>query len=186
MVVLWADRDRRYFVASAGSMRAGAPCERLRWRQLDGGAERAAVSVTQPEVAEIFHLCCAQFDRHNRCRQDELRLENKLGTHDWSQRVNLSLMGVCMVNAWMLHSGARGPAASLKQATFYGDLASWLIDNTFVSTGWRPRTAPAATEATVAPTYGVGLQLTPTTKRRAPPSGGVAALLAVVRIFRAV
>ena len=175
MAVLWADRDRRYFVASAGSSRAGAPCERLRWRQLDGGAERVAVSVTQPEVAEIYYSCCAQIDRHNRCRQDDLRLERRLGTHDWSQRGNLSFLGVCIVDAWMLHSGARGPAASLEQATFYEDLASGLIDNTFDSTGWRPRTAQAATEATVAPAYGVGVHLTPSTKRRAPPSGGGAA-----------
>jgi len=178
MAVLWADRDRRYFVASAGSTRAGAPCERLRWRQLDGGAERVAVSVTQPEVAEIYYSRCAQIDRHNRCRKDDLRLEQKLGTHDWSQRLNLSLLGVCIVDAWMLHSGARGPAASRTQATFHEDLASGLIDNTFDSRGWRPRTTQAATDATVAPAYGVGLHLTPTTKRRAPSSGGGAAFLA--------
>jgi len=82
MAVLWADRDPLYFVASAGSTRAGAPCERLRWIQLDGGAERAAVSVTQPEVEEIFYSCRAQIDRHNRCRQDDFSLEHKLGTHD--------------------------------------------------------------------------------------------------------
>jgi len=186
IAVLRADRDRRYFVASAGSTSAGAPCERLRWRQLDGGAERVAVSMTQPEVAEIYYSCCAQIDRHNRCRQDDLRLEHKLGTHDWSQRVNLSFLGVCIVDAWMLHLGARGSAASLKQATFYEDLASGLIDNTFDSTGWRPRTAQAATDATVAPAYGVGLHLTPTTKRRVPPSAGGAAFLAQrrCRVFR--
>jgi len=142
--------------------------------------------MTQPEVAEIYYSCCAQIDRHNRCRQDDLRLEHKLGTHDWSQRVNLSFLGVCIVDAWMLHLGARGSAASLKQATFYEDLASGLIDNTFDSTGWRPRTAQAATDATVAPAYGVGLHLTPTTKRRVPPSAGGAAFLAQrrCRVFR--
>ena len=171
MAVLWADRDRHYYVASAGSSRAGAPCERLLWRQLDGGDERVAVSVTQPEVPEIYYSCCAQIDGHNRCRQDDLILEHKLGTQDWSQRVNLSLLGVCIVDDWMLPSGARGPAASLEQATFYEDLASGMIDNTFDSTGWRPRTAQAATDATVAPAYGVGLHLTPSKKRRAPPSG---------------
>ena len=68
MAVLWVDRDRRYFVATASSTRPGAPCERLRWREQEGGAERVAVSVPQPEVAEIYYGCCAQIDRHNRCR----------------------------------------------------------------------------------------------------------------------
>jgi len=39
MAVLWADRNRRYFVAMAGSARAGGAWERLRWRQVDGGAD---------------------------------------------------------------------------------------------------------------------------------------------------
>jgi len=177
MAAMWADRNRRFFVATAGSARPGAPCERLRWRQLDGGAERVAVSVPQPEVAEIYYGCCAQIDRHNRCRQDDLRLEHKLGTHDWSQRVNISLLGVCIVDAWLLHSGARGPA-SLKQAAFYEDLASGLIDNTFDSTGARPRAATGDTNPTPPLGYGVGVHLTPTTKRRHPSAGGAGVFLA--------
>jgi len=177
MASMWADRNRRFFVATAGSARPGAPCEQLRWRQLDGGAERIAVPVPQPEVAEIFYGCCARIDRHNRCRQDDLRLEHKLGTHEWSQRVNISLLGVCIVDAWLLHSGARGPA-SLKQAAFYEDLASGLIDNTFDSTGARPRAATGDTNPTPPLGYGLGVHLTPTTKRRHPSAGGAGVFLA--------
>jgi len=130
------------------------------------------VSVPQPEVAEIYYGCCAQIDRHNRCRQDDLRLEHKLGTHDWSQRVNLSLLGICIVDSWLLHAGARGPA-SLKQAAFYEDLASGLIDNTFDGTGVRARAAPAEADPLVPPppVFGSGVHLTPTSKRRHGPSG---------------
>jgi len=172
LAVQWADRNRRYFVATAGSARAGGARERLRWRQVDGGAERVAVSVPQPEVAEIYYGFCAQIDRHNRCRQDDLRLEHKLGTHDWSQRVNRSLLGICIVDSWLLHAGARGPA-SLKQAAFYKDLASGLIDNTFDRTGVRARAASVEADPLVPPppVFGSGVHLTPTSKRRHGPSG---------------
>lgn len=82
------------------------------------GAQRVALTVRQPEVAELYYGCCSQIDRHNRCRQDDLRLERKLGTHDWSMRVNISLLGICIVDAWLLHHGAKGPAASLLQSNF--------------------------------------------------------------------
>jgi len=52
MAVLWVDRIRRCFVATAGSTRPGKPCERLRWRETPAGAQRVAVTVPQPEVAE--------------------------------------------------------------------------------------------------------------------------------------
>jgi len=177
MAAMWADRNRRFSVATAGSARPGAPCKRLRWRQLDAGEERVAVSVPQPDVAEIYYGCGAQIDRHNRCRQDDLRLDHKLGTHDWSQRVNISLLGVCIVDALLLHSGARGPA-SLKQAAFYEDLASGLIDNTFDSTDARPRAATGETRPTPPLGSGVGVHLTPTTKRLHRSAGGAGVFLA--------
>eukprot|EP00170_Pyropia_yezoensis_P001789 contig_7652_g1793 len=83
-------------------------------------------------------------DRHNRCRQDDLRLEHKLVTYDWSMRVNLSLLGICVVDAWLLYSGARGAAAALAQSQFYEDLAAQLIDNAFDTVGVRPHSAPGA------------------------------------------
>jgi len=83
MAVVWVDRERRYFIASRSSTLAGTPCSRLRWLQEDVTAFRGALTVPQPVVAETYYGCCAQIDRHNRCRQDDLRLENKLVTHDW-------------------------------------------------------------------------------------------------------
>ena len=83
MAVVWVDRECRYFIASTSSTLAGTPYNRLRWRQGDVTASRVALTVPQPVVAETYYGCCAQIDRHNRCRQDDLRLENKLFTHDW-------------------------------------------------------------------------------------------------------
>jgi len=177
MAAMWADRNRPVFVATAGSARPGAPCERLRWRQIYGGAERVAVSVPQPEVAEIYYGCCAQICRHNRWRQDVLRLEHKLGTHDWSQRVNISFLGVFLFDAWLLLSGAPGPA-SLNQAALYEDLAPGLIASTFDSTGARPPAATGETNPTPPLGYGVGVHLTPKTKRRHPSACGAGVFLA--------
>jgi len=177
-LMLWADRNRRYFVATAGSVRAGGAWERLRWRQVYGGAKRVAVSVPRPEVAEIYYGCCAQIDRRNQCRRDDPRLEHKLGTHDWSQRVKLPLFGILIVDSWLLHTGARGPA-SHNQAAFYEDLASGLIDNTLDGTAERPISAPERTDPLAPPPHviGSGVHLTPTSKRRKGDACGLVTLI---------
>lgn len=172
MAVMWVDRERRYFIASASSAAPGTPCNRVRWRQGESRSERVAFSVPQPLVAQVYYASCAQIDHHNRCRQDDLRLEHKLGTHDWAMRVNLTLLGMCIVDSWLLYAGARGGTAGLTQKQFYEDLAAQLIDNTFDRVGVRDRGAPAQTAATadLPPFQGVGIHLTPTTKRRAGDS----------------
>ena len=169
MAVVWVDRERRYFIASASSTIPGKPYTRLRWRQGDESAARVTLTVPQPQVAETYYCCCSQIDRHNRCRQDDLRLEHKLVTHDWSMRVNLSLLGMCIVDSLLLYSGARGAAAGHNQNKFYEDLAEQLIENTFETVGMRPRGDAGATAGEVEPVplrYGVGIHLTPTRKRR--------------------
>jgi len=55
MAVLWVDRERRYFIASASSALPGQPYTRRRWRQGDESAARVALTVPQPQVAERFY-----------------------------------------------------------------------------------------------------------------------------------
>lgn len=91
----------------------------------------------------------------------------KLGTHDESTRVNFSLLGMCMVHAWPLYSGARGGAAKLTQGHFYEDLASERSGKNFAGVGLPSRGEPGASEPLPAPCFdGVGIYLTPTQKRR--------------------
>lgn len=139
----------------------------MRWREEEGGARRVPLCVPQRAVAELYYGCCALIDRHNRCRQDVLQQERKVGTHDWSMRVNITLLGICVVDAWLLYRGPRGAAAVMSQAAFYEQLASGHIDNDFHSRGLHMRTsggtAAAAPETT---TTGVGIHLTHTSKRR--------------------
>lgn len=154
-------------MATASCTRQGAPYERLRWRQFDHGAERVPLTVRLPQVAETYYACCSQIDRHNRCRQDDLCLERKLVTHDWAMRVCLTLLGVYIVDAWLMHRGARGPAACLLQSHFYEQLATELMDNTFDTSGTRERSVRESARADApSPDYGVGAHLTPTVKRR--------------------
>lgn len=111
-------------------------------------------------------------DRHNRCGQDDLRIEHKLGTQSWSQRVNLSTLAMCIVDAWLLYCGARGPRATLTKMQVYENLAAALIDNSFEKVGLRSRNAGEAEELDVKhPPYGVGFHVTPTNKRRSMVKG---------------
>lgn len=168
MAVMWVDRDRRFSIASASTSLPGEPYERIRWRQGQDLAERVVVSVKQPQVAQDYYSCCAQIDSHNRCQQADLQLEHKLVTHNWSMRVNLSFLGMCVFDAWILYSDARGATATLSQRQFYEDLASQLIANSFDTTGLRERGASKSpVDAQRAfQRYGVGVHLTPTLKRR--------------------
>jgi len=127
MALMWVDRERRYFVSSTSTSLPGNPYDRVRWLQMGEDAERVALKFKLPQVAQAYYECCAQIDRHNRCRQNDLQLEHKLPTHDWSMRVSVSLLGMCVVDSWLLYSGARGETAALTQRQFYEDLAAHLI-----------------------------------------------------------
>jgi Transposase IS4 len=99
----WMDRDRRYFISTASSLTAGTPYRRNRWRQVDAtpnaDPERVEHIIPQPEAAEIYYDTCGLIDRHNRCRQNDLSLEKKFGTMDWSMRVNMTVLGMIVVDS---------------------------------------------------------------------------------------
>jgi hypothetical protein len=87
---VWMDRDRRYFVSTASSLAPGVPYNSFRWRKIsediDTAPERIELTVTQPEATQFYYDACGKIDRHNRCRQDDLKLEKNIGTMDWSAR----------------------------------------------------------------------------------------------------
>jgi hypothetical protein len=69
-------------------------CSRSRWHQLEDGPERVELVVPQPQAAEVYYTACAQIDRHKRSGQADLDLEEKVGSHDWSFRVNCTVLGM--------------------------------------------------------------------------------------------
>jgi hypothetical protein len=173
LAFVWMDRTRRYFVATAGSLDNGAPYTRERWRQLTPDAEpvKVELQVQQPKAAEMYYDCCAAIDRHNRCRQDDLMLEKKFITHDWSKRVNLSILGICIVDSWLVFKSCRGGhLCQTLQADFYTDLAEELIDNTFDGRQVRPR--PGIIQQDLGPNIaGIGPHLAPTDRKRRKKDG---------------
>ncbi len=92
---VWMDRERRYFIATAGNLAEGTPYTRCRWRQVNrapnAASERVIMTIKQPQIAEVYYDTCGAIDRHNRYRQDDLQMEKKVETKDWSVRVNLSI-----------------------------------------------------------------------------------------------
>ena len=65
--------------------------------------DRVDLEIPQPKAAEIYYDTTSSIDQHNRCRQDDLSIEWKLGTWDWSKRVNLSILGMCVVDSWFVY-----------------------------------------------------------------------------------
>jgi hypothetical protein len=177
----WMDRDRRYFISSASSLQPGRAYTRHRWRQvsdeLNAAPERVELEIPQPQAAELYYDACGMIDRHNRCRQDDLMLERKLGTMDWSMRVNTSLLGMCIVDAWYAFSqctktrGANNTNTGEKQKDFYSFLAEELIDNNYDNVGRRNREStpvrgPRLVTVNGLARCGVEAHLSPTKRRR--------------------
>jgi hypothetical protein len=133
------DRDRRYFITSASSLQPGRAYSRTCWQQVsevqNAEPERVNLQIPQPEAAELYYSACGMIDRHNRCRQDDLQLEKKLGTLDWPMRVNTTLLGMCIVDTWYVYSQCT--KTKEKQQDFYSFLAEELIDNKYDSIGPR-------------------------------------------------
>jgi hypothetical protein len=179
LAFVWMDRNRRYFICSASSLEPGAQYNRERWRQVDltpnAPAERVVLTIPQPQACEIYYDTCAAIDRHNRCRQDDLMLERKLKTHDWSTRVNISLLGMCIVDTWYAYSQCTDTTETQKE--FYSALAVELIDNTYdtVGSGRRGRNAEPVDDLESqsnllrnngVPRCGIGAHVSPTKKKR--------------------
>jgi hypothetical protein len=179
LAFVWMDRNRRYFIASGSSLNPGVPYNRFRWRQLDDTAnadpERVELNVWQPKAAEVYYACCGKIDQHNRHRMDTLGMERKLGTTSWAMRVNMSVFGMIVVDAWLAYSQCT--RAKEVQKSFYAALAEELIDNNYDSVGRAEsrrnrgeipvdNNSPTISRSTGVSRSGIYAHLTPTKKRR--------------------
>lgn len=182
LAFVWMDRDRRYFVASGSSVDAGRPYVRKRWRQVvpdkETAPENVELIVPQPKACEIYYDCCGIIDRHNRCRQDDLQIEKKLGTDSWSTRVNLSIFAMCVVDCWLVYKAAT--KSQEDQKTFYSSLAEELIDNSYdeglragrqKGIGNSPKERSPTLSDTGVPRSGINAHITPTKRRRRTSDG---------------
>lgn len=189
---VWMDRERRYFIATGSSLAEGAPYFRDRWRQVDeepnAPPTKVHLTISQPKAAEIYYASCGKIDQHNRDRQDTLGIERKLKTHDWSTRVNLSLLSMCFVDTWRVYSRitsspTNDDGVQETQKEFYSKLAEELIDNSYDYIGGQrrhvatPPTVPVDSsvidQRTGAPRSGTDVHLTPTKRKRKNQLGQV-------------
>ena len=111
MALVWVDRDCRYFVSTASSLKEGKEYSRHQWRQPDQDLEHmdapnnqdaryvTKLTVPQPEVCEIYYNTCAAIDQDNRHHQDTLQIEKKMQTKSWDKRVTTTLFGMYVVDA---------------------------------------------------------------------------------------
>jgi hypothetical protein len=178
LAFVWMDRNRWYFIANTSSLQESAPYSQIRWQQVDttinADAERVKLTIPQPLAFETYYNTCAQINHHNRMRQDDLMLERKLGTMDWSLRVNLSLFGMCMVDAWLMYS--KCTETEEKQREFYELLAEVMINNTHDLCGRRhlPNSITGSPELITPNGHmrcGISVHLTPTKRKRKTKDG---------------
>ena len=163
----WVDTNRQFFISTVSSLTAGNPIKRRRLRQVDktpdADPENVYLQIDQPRAAEMYYTSAAKIDQHNRSRQADLGIERKLGTHDWSKRVNLSIFSMIVIDALFVYRECTLSEESPN--IFFHKLAEEMID--WNCTTRAQKAAVAAQNATVAPGgSGDGAHITPTKKRR--------------------
>jgi hypothetical protein len=129
----WCDRDRRCFISTCSHLRPAAPIERSRMRQVapvetDEAPELQALSIPLPACAKLYYDNCGRIDQHNRKRQDDLELERKIGTHDWSKRVCFSVEAMLVVDAYLLYIGCTQPGLDAKHRETFDEFIHKLAD----------------------------------------------------------
>ena len=60
---VWMDRERRYFISTAGMLEAGTPYTRCHWQQVDptpdAPPQRVELTIQQPKIAETYYSTCS-------------------------------------------------------------------------------------------------------------------------------
>jgi hypothetical protein len=170
---VWADRERRFFVATCSSSTPGQVIERRRWRQRDptpnADPELELIRIARPQLVEIYYNGCGKIDEHNRHRQDSLNLEKKVQTMEWSNRANHTIFGMIVVDAFNLAVGCQGKLRHLGGFRFFlEELITDLIDNDYDKRVLRKRKeAAVAKEAALA---GVGVAALDTSRHLTAPT----------------
>jgi len=123
---------------------------------------------------EKYYSANAKVDQHNRIRQDDLKLERKVQTLDWSKRVNLSVLGIICVDTLHMWSSATDNQQKTKD-DFFIQLATELIDNDYDGRRAGTRRPRVSIDddggSDGASSSGRGIYLTPTKRMRKNKDG---------------
>jgi hypothetical protein len=171
MAFVYCDKNRYYFVATCSNMSCVDPIYRIRLRQVqpvESGAspESVAIALNVPRAAQVYYSANGAIDQHNRTRQDTLQLERKIQTKVWHKRVNTTILGIILVDSFLLHE--KCTRRSMTAVEYYRRLIQELIENTFTSSVRIRRSmggdasVSAVSLASTTGTAGRGLHITPT------------------------
>ncbi len=130
----WLDRNWHTFIMSACGIGEGEEINCRRLRQLDKSGralpDMVIISVSQPKAVATYYKGTGTIDLHNRIHADELWMDHNLTTKYWDKRINLGILSMVCVNAYLffqqeVHANSR-TTSCLK---FFGRLADELIKN---------------------------------------------------------
>lgn len=60
------------------------------------------LTIKQLVCSKQYYDNCRPIHQHIRIQQNDLRFEHRYSTHDWSNRVNFALLGMCIVEVYYM------------------------------------------------------------------------------------
>jgi hypothetical protein len=130
------------------------------------------IEIALPNCARLYYDSCGQINQHNRRRADDLKIEKKIGTHDWSKRVNFTIEAMIVVDAYLAYIGATQPHLPQREKETFNEFIHKLADEMIE---WQDTTRQARAASFFSPRKRTATQagliyLTPTKRRRPKPS----------------
>ncbi|AYV87237.1 MAG: bifunctional aspartate aminotransferase [Sylvanvirus sp.] len=99
----WWDKKVKFFISTAGTNGIAQPHRRVRYRLLDDGSSQRIEKTTKISATPHEYFSFAQkVDVHNHRRQGILAMERKIPTRNWAFRLVSTLLGMIMVDAYMI------------------------------------------------------------------------------------
>ena len=95
----------------------GQPYQRIRWTEIGDEegerlAKRLVITVPMPRASELYFEGCGMIDSHNFIRK-MCGIEKRVRTQSWSTRVNLGIVAMMFVDAFLLYKACCGKSAKL-------------------------------------------------------------------------
>lgn len=134
----WFDRKAKHIITNVGTTNDAEPSRRKRHKVVNKrGIHVTKVwekVVSRPDMIKLFFDHFSDIDVHDHRRQGSLAFEREWYTHSWYVRIFSTVLGVCVVDAYLLYKydmkDAVDEPVSFKE--FIGALAYELIFNTFL------------------------------------------------------
>ena len=102
--VAWWDKRVKHFVSTAGTNLPAGNHRRLRYRLVgDGGYESFEKSTPISAIPFEYFSYAQKIDVHNHRRQGILAIERCIATRNWAFRIVSTVLGIIMVDAYMLY-----------------------------------------------------------------------------------